>query len=119
MKAFIKGHEGTGSFVINNGDREVYHFGNISSNQSEWMSLIKIFEYISGNLQEEDDIFEVGMDSMVLFRQLMGYYRIKSKNLKPLYFMWNRLKNEMYDKKFSYFFISGFCNPARCYLENA
>jgi ribonuclease HI len=119
MKLYIKGHDGTGTFLIENGINKIFFFDDITSNQSEWMSLIKTMEYISGNLQDEDNIFEIDMDSLLLFRQLIGEYRIKSKKLKPLYFIWNRLKNEMYDKKFFYEFVSGFCNPARCYLENA
>lgn len=118
MKAFIKGHDGSGTFFVENGDQQNFVFGDITSNQSEWMSLIKVMEYISGFLQDEADCFEITTDSLLLFRQLIGEYRIKSKKLKPLYFVWNRLKNEMYDKKFNYFFISGIYNPARCYLQN-
>lgn len=110
MDIFIKGKREKSCIVINN-NVEIQDRKNYTDNQCEWLSLVDAMVFISGH-QEVND-FHIKTDSILLFRQLNGFYRIKSKALKPLYFQWNRFKNLLRDLEIDYLYVSGYNNKAR------
>jgi ribonuclease HI len=106
---YIKGKYGKLAGCTNDGTSIfLSEFVNASDNQCEWMALIQAMKYISG----EWNSTLVHTDSLILFRQLMGDYRIKAPTLKPLYYEWNVYKNIL-SGLVKYHYVSGCDNKAR------
>jgi ribonuclease HI len=85
---------------------------NSSNMQCEWNSLVETLEYLKDNLYS--GLINITTDSLFLFKQLTWEYRIKSKKLKPYYFEWNKLKNNLSGVcDLVYNYCSGNENPAR------
>ncbi len=83
-----------------------------TDNQCEWWALVEALIYIYKNGDRTED-FIIMTDSVLLHRQLKGEYRIKSKTLKPIYFVWNKYKNLLRDTCITYGHIVRENNPAR------
>ena len=113
MNLYIKGKQAQ-SCVYCIDEIETKPLSGHTDNECEWLSLIEAMKFISGN-QEENE-YNVFTDSVLLYRQITGKYRIKSKNLKEIYFKWNQYKNILRDLNIIYHYISGIYNPARRYL---
>ncbi|MEW6610571.1 MAG: reverse transcriptase-like protein [Patescibacteria group bacterium] len=75
-------------FVIKKGEtlhelmRKGEAIGIATNNQAEYRALIAALEYI---LTLHPDALEVRLDSELVGKQLRGEYRVKDKDLKPLY----------------------------------
>lgn len=67
----------------------------ITDNQAEWASLVKAMQYISGSEMCRASGAVICTDSVLLYKQVVGENRIKSKNIKPFYYEFNELKNEL------------------------
>jgi len=91
-------------------------YSGMSNNQCEWMAVIDALKYMSGLSLPETTI---GMDSLLVYKQLNFIYHTKSPNIKPMYFQWNQLKNTLSGHSITYQFMSGFQNPARAKLQEA
>ena len=87
-----------------------------TDNQCEWQALVFTLQSIYDNVINASK-YNIIMDSVLLYRQISGIYRIKSKNLKSIYFRWNRLKNLLYDRDIIYSYVIGEDNVARRYLD--
>jgi ribonuclease HI len=110
MNIFIKGKEEHG--IVHDGEKTLlFSYSGYSDNQCEWLSLIDALKWISGT--HEFTGYTVLTDSLLLYRQLIGENRIKSKALKPLYFVWNQLKNILYELEMKYDYVLPEENPAR------
>lgn len=83
------GNPGPGGcgFVLISSDGDVtkegsYYLGIVTNNEAEYQSLIiGLTEALSFGAEE----IEIITDSQLLFKQLLGEYKVKAKNLKPLY----------------------------------
>jgi ribonuclease HI len=112
MQIFIKGKDDRGCLVID--EKAVFfYFPDVTDNQCEWDTLVSALEYISGNEITGSEIFT---DSILIYRQIHGEWRVKNKNLKEIYYKWNNLKNILQDYKIVYSYVSGCENPARSLL---
>jgi len=87
-----------------------------TDNQCEWQALVYALECINNNTIN-DSSYNIFTDSVLLYRQIKGQYRIKSKNLKPIYFRWNRLKNLLYDRNILYNYVIREDNTARRHMD--
>ena len=115
MDIFIKGKNHKLCVYTNNNPVILKEEKDKSDNQCEWLTLVEAMLYIS----KKNDIGEciIHTDSVLLYRQLTGVYRIKSKNLKPIYFRWNKLKNELRERTILYAYCEKTDNPARGYVN--
>ncbi len=79
--------EGGCAFVLVQGDNEVvregsYYLGIVTNNEAEYYGLIKgLNEAIKIGVDE----IEIVTDSELLYKQLLGKYKVKAKNLRPLH----------------------------------
>ena len=71
----------------------------LSNNQCEWKAVVKAMEIISGLEYEHTNIH---IDSLLIYRQINFIYHIKNKDLKEIYFEWNRYKNILSGKEINY-----------------
>jgi ribonuclease HI len=109
---FIKGINGTGCIIQPSGTIFTFPLqGRMSNNQSEWQTLVETIRYISGTEVME---CKIHTDSLLLYKQLIGEYRIKSKNIRPIYYAFNQAKNCLESGvKIEYEYIYPEENPAR------
>ena len=82
----------------------------LSNNQCEWMAVVQAMDIISGN---EYSGVNIHIDSLLVYRQINFINHIKNKDLKQIYFEWNRYKNILSGTEIDYKYISGHENPAR------
>ncbi len=109
---FIKGKNEKSYLKISDEPFIMAHEG-MTDNQCEWCSLIDAMNIVSGEAINKCDIYT---DSLLLYRQICGVYRIKSKNLKPLYFQYNILRNIL-SGQVSVKYVSGSENEARDLID--
>lgn len=92
-----------------------------SDNQCEWLAVIDALEFIKKNITTNGVIFNIFMDSILIFNQIVGDYRVKSPSLKPLKLKWNKLKNELinhFGATFKYIKLKKTMNIARkCLID--
>ena len=80
---------GAAAFVVVKGGKIVFKgskfLGKTTNNKAEYMGVIMALSWLLNNEEFIDkkgvDVF---LDSQLVTRQLNGFYKIKSKNLKPL-----------------------------------
>jgi len=113
VKLYIKGKRSKGC-IYSIDEVGTIKLSGYTDNECEWLSLVEAMKFISGH-QDEDE-YSIYTDSVLLFRQITGKYRIKSKNLKDIYFVWNKYKNILSELNILYQYVSGIYNPARRYL---
>lgn len=94
-------------------DHFVEHFSGLSNNQCEWKAVVKAMNIISGYGYDDVNIF---IDSLLVYRQINFIYHIKNKNLKQIYFEWNKYKNILSGREIKYKYVSGSLNPARDFV---
>lgn len=90
-----------------------------TDNQCEWYALVDALEYISGMYYVsgyQETSYRIYTDSVLLYKQINGEYRIKNKELKAIYFKWNNLKNILQDLDIKYYYVCGIENPVRLLL---
>lgn len=78
------GPSGIGAVIVI-GDKRITisePIGNATNNVAEYTALIRALEAALSNGAES---VAVSLDSELIVRQLKGYYRVKNKNLLPLY----------------------------------
>lgn len=91
--------------VIKNGVKREYRefIGQATNNQAEYQAVIfalKKVKQLIGKEKSKDLEIEIKSDSELLINQLNGRYKIKDKNLQPLFFeIWN-LKQDFSKVKF-------------------
>lgn len=80
------GHAGIGIVIYNNMGEKVkeisQYIGETTNNFAEYKALITALEAVK---PLKPEFVEVYMDSELVVKQINGEYRVKSKNLKPLY----------------------------------
>jgi ribonuclease HI len=113
MTLYIKGRNEQVYHVFGRESGTEYYSG-YSNNQCEWEGVITAMEYIRDNDLQEAKIVT---DSLLLYKQLVGEYRIKNKRIKPFYFRWNELKNQLSGHIITYSHVEDDDNYARSYME--
>lgn len=88
-------------------------FSGLSNNQCEWKAVVNAMDIISGYDYDGVNIY---IDSLLIYRQINFIYHIKNKDLKKIYFEWNKYKNILSGREINYKYISGHENPAREYI---
>ena len=113
MIIWIKGRKERACLLMENNNKRdtiLLDFPGQTDNQCEWDALIAALELVSGNCFTGVDILT---DSLLLYKQITGENRIKSKNLKPLYFEYNTLKNQLSGWEYQIQYTEGDKNDAR------
>jgi len=118
MNIYIKGKDEQLCVILDDGTTIHETHKGLTDNQCEWRALVASLNYIFFNLPFKQKQFSILTDSLLLFKQLEGIYRIKSKRLKPIYFEWNRFKNMLYEANINYKYTKPLDNVARKYLQN-
>jgi len=110
---YIKGKNQTGVCIVSGEELRDVNFidySGLSNNQCEWRSVVHAMGIISGM---KYDKVAIHIDSKLVYYQVNFIRHIKNKQLKQIYFEWNRYKNILYKYNITYNYISGHLNPAR------
>lgn len=109
---YIKGKNQKAVCVLSGEINEQYitNMSGLSNNQCEWKAIVQAMDIVSG--QEYEDV-NIHIDSLLVYRQINFIYHIKNKELKQIYFEWNKYKNILSGTEIDYKYISGNENPAR------
>jgi ribonuclease HI len=79
------GPSALGYAILDNEDRAIYknnkYLGITTNNQAEYQALIKGLEYCKGKTDE----IKVFMDSLLVINQMKGIYKVRNRDLWPLY----------------------------------
>jgi len=67
----------------------------LSDNQLEWQSLINAMKMISGSEEVRNSGAEICTDHRLLYKQLIHECRIKANTLRPFFYEYNQLHNEL------------------------
>ena len=91
--------------VIKNGEKKEYseYIGKATNNEAEYLAVIlglKKAKQLVGKEKSKNLEIEIRSDSELLINQLNGRYKIKDKDLRPLFFeIWN-LKSDFAEVRF-------------------
>lgn len=112
---YIKGKNEKAICVLSGEINDHFHedLSGLSNNQCEWKAVVKAMNIISGH---EYDNVNIHIDSLLVYRQVNFIYHIKNKDLKQIYFEWNKYKNILSGREINYEYISGCDNPARKFV---
>jgi ribonuclease HI len=95
------GEAAIGGYVLSDTGEKLFEFGHrigvATNNIAEYRALEYMLRWVEKSTQGGDSIsgLVVHSDSELLVRQMTGKYKIKSKNLKPLYEMVRKLIDEL------------------------
>lgn len=83
-----RGNPGEASYgvIIRSGEKDLSlsgSLGTMTNNEAEYHGLLAALEWCLENQAENVTIFS---DSQLVVKQIQGLYRVKSKNLQPLFF---------------------------------
>jgi len=87
------GPAGAGVYLLKNDKKVVqegFFIGIKTNNQAEYLALLIGIFYLKKNMCKED-IAMIISDSQLLVRQMLGEYKVKNSDLRPLYQLSNRL----------------------------
>jgi len=87
------GPAGAGIYLLKNDEPVVqkgFFLGSKTNNQAEYLSLVLGIFYLKKNMCKED-IAMIISDSQLLVRQMLGEYKVKNADLRPLFQLSNRL----------------------------
>lgn len=132
VNLFIKGKNGIAIVCNDNSVISSINCPNFTDNQCEWKALCDAMSFIGLDYERVDGmIYNIFIDSKLLLSQILGKVptncifpfvgcksqRIKSKNLKSYYLLWNFLKNELSDMSINYKYSEPLDNLARLWLK--
>lgn len=79
------------AFVVVNTDEKVIHqqgklLGQETNNVAEYQAVILALKWITENASKiQTPTFKINLDSQLLYRQIIGQYKVKAIHLRPLY----------------------------------
>lgn len=95
------------AFVVTRDEKTVFngskYLGVDTNNVAEYTAVLIALEWLSKNSNEEEVIFN--LDSQLVERQLNGFYKIKSENLRKLIV---KIKNIISEYKLKVKFVWGY-----------
>jgi ribonuclease HI len=95
IQYFIKGRDHK-SVIYREGEVEhICDIPNLSDNQTEWATLINAMRMISGSEELRYSGTTLCTDSLLLFKQLTNQCRVKAPSLRPLFYEYNELHNQL------------------------
>jgi len=127
---FIKGKNGRAIVCSEAGIVSDIDYPDYTNNQCEWEALYDALVFIDQR-KNIDDNYIVHIDSKLLLSQIVGKInssniisavefksqRIKSRNLKSLYLLWNDIKNKLSHININYKYSLPLNNIARLWFK--
>lgn len=74
--------------------KDAKYLGKATNNEAEYNSLLMALEWLVGNSGGEDKV-SITLDSQLVYKQVIGEYKIKSDKLKPLIIKVKKLEKEV------------------------
>jgi ribonuclease HI len=110
------------AFVVKEGDRKIYedarYIGNSTNNIAEYEGLIMALKWLMNEYSvEKPTHIDFYLDSELVVNQVIGKYRIKSVNLKPLIKKVRELEKKI-DVEINYFAVRRDKNKLADFLLN-
>lgn len=81
------GPAGAGVYIVKNKEpyvRKSFYLGTKTNNQAEYYALLLSLFFLEPLLHENDEL-HIFSDSQLMVRQMLGEYRVKDADLRPLY----------------------------------
>ncbi len=96
MKVFYLKGKYERSIVLPENDEPIIHISpSLSDNQAEWQALVDVMRMISGSEDLRYSGAEINTDHRLLYKQLIHECRIKANTLRPFFYEYNQLHNEL------------------------
>ncbi len=94
------GPAGAGFYILKDGYpllNKGFFLGHKTNNQAEYYALLLGLDYITNHtdFKNSSDTLTIFADSLLLVRQILGYYRVKSLHLVPLHTLALSLLNKL------------------------
>ena len=94
------GESAVGFIIMDDTGKELFRYGKKigykTNNCAEYIALVEVLKYLKRyrHLFSKKESITIYSDSILLVNQINGYYKVKSKNIIPLYFDVQKLLNK-------------------------